>query len=91
MMLIITVPHSEWLIDRSHCDAKWQATSMTIREKINAAIQDMPAVEEITQLLSGTCRCTFHQNTYIHNIRPRKKIPEFPISQGKKIGRVGRF
>jgi hypothetical protein len=26
-----------------------------IREKINEAIQDMPAVDEIMQLLSGSC------------------------------------
>lgn len=29
---------------------------MSIREKINAAIQDMPENEEIKQLLSGSCK-----------------------------------
>lgn len=29
---------------------------MTIREKINAAIQDMPENDEIKQLLSGSCK-----------------------------------
>ena len=34
---------------------KWQTGVLEVREKINAAIQDMPPVDEITQLLSGTC------------------------------------
>lgn len=34
---------------------KWQTAVLEIREKINAAIQDMPPVDEISQLLSGTC------------------------------------
>lgn len=46
---------ADWLLDRRHCDVRWQAAALVIREKINAAIQDMPEVEEITQLLSGTC------------------------------------
>ena len=46
---------TDWLLDRRHCDVKWQAAVLEIREKINAAIQDMPPVDEITQLLSGTC------------------------------------
>lgn len=45
----------EWLIDRRHCQSKWQDSSLVIREKINEAIQDMPAVDEIMQLLSGSC------------------------------------
>ena len=45
----------EWLIDRRHCQSKWQDSSLAIREKINEAIQDMPAVDEIMQLLSGSC------------------------------------
>ena len=45
---------------------KWQTGVLEVREKINAAIQDMPPVDEITQLLSGTCESfldmflTFH-------------------------------
>ena len=46
----------DWLLDRRHCDVKWQAAVLEIREKINAAIQDMPPVDEISQLLSGTCK-----------------------------------
>ncbi|EDO42422.1 predicted protein [Nematostella vectensis] len=50
----------DWLLDRRHCDVKWQAAALDIREKINAAIQDMPPVEEITTLLSGTFINYFH-------------------------------
>ncbi|XP_001634485.2 CDK5 regulatory subunit-associated protein 3 [Nematostella vectensis] len=50
----------DWLLDRRHCDIKWQAAALEIREKINAAIQDMPPVEEITTLLSGTFINYFH-------------------------------
>ena len=46
---------TDWLLDRRHCDVKWQAAVLEIREKINAAIQDMPPVDEISQLLTGTC------------------------------------
>lgn len=47
---------ADWLVDRRHCDLKWQNAVADIREKINAAIQDMPENEEIKQLLSGSCR-----------------------------------
>lgn len=44
-------------MDRRHCSLKWQSLVLTIREKINAAIQDMPESEEIARLLSGSCEC----------------------------------
>ncbi|XP_046846855.1 CDK5 regulatory subunit-associated protein 3-like [Xenia sp. Carnegie-2017] len=50
----------EWLIDRRHCNSKWSEQVLTIREKINEAIQDMPAVDEIMQLLSGSYINYFH-------------------------------
>ncbi|KAJ8384226.1 hypothetical protein AAFF_G00207740 [Aldrovandia affinis] len=50
----------DWLVDRRHCNLKWQSAVMTIREKINAAIQDMPENEEIKQLLSGSYIHYFH-------------------------------
>ena len=53
----MSVSHVDWLVDRRHCDLKWQSLVLTIREKINAAIQDMPESEEIAQLLSGSCEC----------------------------------
>ncbi|XP_071507330.1 CDK5 regulatory subunit-associated protein 3-like [Diadema antillarum] len=50
----------DWLIDRRHVNLKWQSAALVIREKINLAIQDMPEVEEIKQLLSGTYINYFH-------------------------------
>lgn len=47
---------ADWLLDRRHCNLKWQNAVKDVREKINAAIQDMPENEEIKQLLSGSCR-----------------------------------
>lgn len=47
--------HTDWLVDRRHCNLKWQSLVLTIREKINTAIQDMPESQEIAQLLSGSC------------------------------------
>lgn len=52
--------HTDWLVDRRHCSLKWQSLVLTIREKINAAIQDMPESEEIAQLLSGSYIHYFH-------------------------------
>ncbi|XP_041830427.1 CDK5 regulatory subunit-associated protein 3 isoform X2 [Melanotaenia boesemani] len=50
----------DWLLDRRHCNVKWQSAVKVIREKINAAIQDMPENEEIKQLLSGSYIHYFH-------------------------------
>ncbi|XP_005394309.1 PREDICTED: CDK5 regulatory subunit-associated protein 3 [Chinchilla lanigera] len=50
----------DWLVDRRHCNLKWQSLVLTIREKINAAIQDMPESAEIAQLLSGSYIHYFH-------------------------------
>ncbi|KAJ8264660.1 hypothetical protein GJAV_G00152230 [Gymnothorax javanicus] len=50
----------DWLVDRRHCNLKWQNAVVAIREKINAAIQDMPENEEIKQLLSGSYIHYFH-------------------------------
>ncbi|XP_060242847.1 CDK5 regulatory subunit-associated protein 3 isoform X1 [Meriones unguiculatus] len=50
----------DWLVDRRHCSLKWQSLVLTIREKINAAIQDMPESQEIAQLLSGSYIHYFH-------------------------------
>ena len=57
MMMIVNIfLATDWLLDRRHCNLKWQSAVKVIREKINAAIQDMPENEEIKQLLSGSCR-----------------------------------
>uniref|UniRef100_A0A8C6WQW8 CDK5 regulatory subunit associated protein 3 n=1 Tax=Neogobius melanostomus TaxID=47308 RepID=A0A8C6WQW8_9GOBI len=50
----------DWLVDRRHCNLKWQSVVKVIREKINAAIQDMPENEEIKELLSGSYIHYFH-------------------------------
>ncbi|XP_020773930.1 CDK5 regulatory subunit-associated protein 3 isoform X2 [Boleophthalmus pectinirostris] len=50
----------DWLVDRRHCNLKWQSAIKEIREKINAAIQDMPENEEIKALLSGSYIHYFH-------------------------------
>ncbi|NXV88448.1 CK5P3 protein, partial [Calonectris borealis] len=50
----------DWLVDRRHCNLKWQSQVLAIREKINAAIQDMPENEEIKQLLAGAYLHYFH-------------------------------
>ncbi|XP_026207113.1 CDK5 regulatory subunit-associated protein 3 isoform X2 [Anabas testudineus] len=50
----------DWLLDRRHCNLKWQNAIKAIREKINTAIQDMPENEEIKQLLSGSYIHYFH-------------------------------
>uniref|UniRef100_A0A8C4IG63 CDK5 regulatory subunit associated protein 3 n=1 Tax=Dicentrarchus labrax TaxID=13489 RepID=A0A8C4IG63_DICLA len=50
----------DWLLDRRHCNLKWQSAVKEIREKINVAIQDMPENEEIKKLLSGSYIHYFH-------------------------------
>ncbi|XP_061562039.1 CDK5 regulatory subunit-associated protein 3 isoform X1 [Phycodurus eques] len=50
----------DWLIDRRHCNLKWQNAVKGIREKINSAMQDMPENNEIKQLLSGSYIHYFH-------------------------------
>uniref|UniRef100_A0A8C0IBH3 CDK5 regulatory subunit associated protein 3 n=1 Tax=Bubo bubo TaxID=30461 RepID=A0A8C0IBH3_BUBBB len=51
---------ADWLVDRRHCNLKWQSQVLAVREKINAAIQDMPENEEIKQLLAGAYLHYFH-------------------------------
>ncbi|XP_054009160.1 CDK5 regulatory subunit-associated protein 3 [Hylaeus anthracinus] len=50
----------EWLISRRHCNKDWHANILVIREKINNAIQDMPAHNGIAKLLSGAYINYFH-------------------------------
>ncbi|NXJ96995.1 CK5P3 protein, partial [Corythaixoides concolor] len=50
----------DWLVDRRHCSLKWQSRVQAIREKIKAAIGDMPENEEIKQLLAGAHLHYFH-------------------------------
>nr|CAG4644037.1 EOG090X07S9 [Lepidurus arcticus] len=50
----------DWLLSRRLCPKTWHDQALSIREKINAAIQDMPEHKDITQLLSGTYINYFH-------------------------------
>ncbi|NXY88455.1 CK5P3 protein, partial [Alcedo cyanopectus] len=50
----------DWLVDRRHCNLKWQSQVLTIHQKINVAIQDMPENQEIKQLLAGAYLHYFH-------------------------------
>lgn len=50
----------EWLISRRHVNKDWQNNVLKVREKINSAIQDMPAHEGIIKLLSGQHINYFH-------------------------------
>ncbi|XP_077282758.1 CDK5RAP3 protein homolog [Temnothorax americanus] len=43
----------DWLINRRHCKKNWHTNILTIRQKINDAIQNMPAHDGIASLLSG--------------------------------------
>ncbi|XP_053944421.1 CDK5 regulatory subunit-associated protein 3 [Cuculus canorus] len=50
----------DWLVDRRHCNLKWQSQVLAIRQKIDVAIRDMPENEEIKQLLAGAYLHYFH-------------------------------
>ncbi|XP_050304864.1 CDK5 regulatory subunit-associated protein 3 [Anthonomus grandis grandis] len=50
----------DWLISRRHIPKDWQASVLKIRERINNAIQDMPAHEGIIKLVSGQHINYFH-------------------------------
>ncbi len=44
-----------WLVDRCHCSKDWNEQSVTIRTKIQQAILDMPAHDEIKRLFASSC------------------------------------
>lgn len=50
----------DWLISRRICPHDWQKNILVVRQNINNAIQDMPAVDEIANLLAGTYINYFH-------------------------------
>ncbi|XP_028026242.1 CDK5 regulatory subunit-associated protein 3 [Bombyx mandarina] len=50
----------DWLISRRHVSKDWQKNVIAVREKINNAIQDMPAHQDIAALLSGSYINYFH-------------------------------
>lgn len=50
----------DWLVSRRHVNKEWQKNILAVREKINNAIQDMPAHDGIAALLSGSYINYFH-------------------------------
>lgn len=59
--MLLTV---DWLLSRRHCPQNWPQLALVVREKINVAIQDMPAVEDVAKLLHGTCWLVFFINMF---------------------------
>jgi len=58
----------DWLISRRHCSQNWPQMIVPVREKINTAIQDMPAVDDVANLLRGTCWYTVTARVYFWGI-----------------------
>jgi len=54
-LFVMGVHCSDWLLSRRHCSQNWSQMIVSVREKINTAIQDMPAVDDVANLLRGTC------------------------------------
>uniref|UniRef100_UPI000B4D3743 CDK5 regulatory subunit-associated protein 3 n=2 Tax=Lonchura striata TaxID=40157 RepID=UPI000B4D3743 len=50
----------DWLQDRRHCGCRWPAQVAQVRERIRAALQDMPEHPEIRALLQGSYLHYFH-------------------------------
>lgn len=73
----------DWLISRRHIKTDWQNNVLKIREKINNAIQDMPAHEGIIKLLSGQ-----HIN-YFHCLKIVEILKETEADSKNLFGRYG--
>ncbi|KAJ8959360.1 hypothetical protein NQ318_022046 [Aromia moschata] len=73
----------DWLISRRHVNKNWQNSVLKIREKINNAIQDMPAHEGIVKLLSGQ-----HIN-YFHCLKIVEILKETEADTKNLFGRYG--
>lgn len=73
----------DWLISRRHVNKDWQNNILKIREKINNAIQDMPAHEGIIKLLSGQ-----HIN-YFHCLKIVDILKETEADSKNLFGRYG--
>lgn len=71
----------EWLVSRRHVKKDWQDSILKIRQKINNALQDMPAHEEIMKLLSGQ-----HIN-YYHCLNIVKILKETEAGSMNLLGR----
>lgn len=73
----------DWLISRRHVNKDWQKNVIKIREKINNAIQDMPAHEGIIKLLSGQ-----HIN-YFHCLKIIEILKQTEADTKNLFGRYG--
>lgn len=73
----------DWLTSRRHCNKEWHVNILQIREKINNAIQDMPAHEGIVKLLSGS-----HIN-YFHCLKIVDILKETEADSKNIFGRYG--
>lgn len=73
----------DWLISRRHVNKDWQKNVVKIREKINNAIQDMPAHDGIVKLLSGQ-----HIN-YFHCLKIIEILKETEADTKNLFGRYG--
>ncbi|XP_065053892.1 CDK5 regulatory subunit-associated protein 3-like [Rhopilema esculentum] len=45
----------DWLIDRRHCTLKWQQSAALIKEKVDAAMKEIPSDPSIQELMRGAC------------------------------------
>ncbi|EFA00941.1 CDK5 regulatory subunit-associated protein 3 [Tribolium castaneum] len=73
----------DWLVSRRHVTKDWQNSILQVREKINNAIQDMPAHEGIIKLLSGQ-----HIN-YFHCLKIIEILKETEADSKNLFGRYG--
>lgn len=73
----------EWLNSRRHINKDWQNNILKIREKINNAIQDMPAHDGILKLISGQ-----HIN-YFHCLKIVEILKETEVDTKNLFGRYG--
>ncbi|XP_039750640.1 CDK5 regulatory subunit-associated protein 3 isoform X2 [Pararge aegeria] len=73
----------DWLVSRRHVHKEWQKNIIAVREKINSAIQDMPAHEDIAALLTGS-----HIN-YFHCLKIIEILKETEADTKNLFGRYG--
>ncbi|KAI6230808.1 CDK5RAP3-like protein [Aphelenchoides fujianensis] len=64
---------TDWLISRRHCPKEWMAKVPAIREKIKAALLDMPENERILDLLKGGNINYFHCREIVDILRETEK------------------
>ncbi|XP_018374093.1 PREDICTED: CDK5 regulatory subunit-associated protein 3 isoform X1 [Trachymyrmex cornetzi] len=73
----------DWLINRRHCKKDWHMNILPIRQKINNAIQNMPAHDGIASLLSGA------YINYFYCVKIVKILKETEADTKNLFGRYG--